>query len=160
MLAIHTNEFPKHEARRSLVYISQVDKGKPCLIGCWLVMRWLVPLPACLWCPKLSRNEGVSLFLSSVGPEGRATWAGLEVSLLDERGLWPGNWGSREGGGAWQMEAGCRWQNSSTLVHYQTDCSKGCSDQFSVANSLRHGQRLHFLIPPSRSPESHLWANP
>ena len=32
-----------------------------------------------------------SLLLSTVSRVVRATWAGLEVSLLDERGLWPGN---------------------------------------------------------------------
>ena len=32
-----------------------------------------------------------SLLLSSVSSVVRATWAGLEVSLLDERGLWPAN---------------------------------------------------------------------
>ena len=32
-----------------------------------------------------------SLFFSSVSRVVRATWAGLEVSLLDERGLWPAN---------------------------------------------------------------------
>ena len=32
-----------------------------------------------------------SLFFSSVSRVVRATWAGLEVSLLDETGLWPAN---------------------------------------------------------------------
>ena len=32
-----------------------------------------------------------SLLLSSVSSVVRAPWAGLEVSLLDERGLWPAN---------------------------------------------------------------------
>ena len=40
----------------------------------------------------------------------RATWAGLEVSLLDEPGLWPANGGSREGGGLskWRLVLGDR----------------------------------------------------
>ena len=32
-----------------------------------------------------------SLLLSTVSRVVRATWAGLEVSLLDEPGLWPAN---------------------------------------------------------------------
>ena len=32
-----------------------------------------------------------SLLLSTVSRVVRATWAGLEVSLLDERVLWPAN---------------------------------------------------------------------
>ena len=52
-----------------------------------------------------------SLLLSTVSRVVRATWAGLEVSLLDEPGLWPGNGGSREGGGLSQMETGCRGPN-------------------------------------------------
>ena len=32
-----------------------------------------------------------SLLLSTVSRVVRDTWAGLEVSLLDERGLWPAN---------------------------------------------------------------------
>ena len=90
-----------------------------------------------------------SLLLSSVSPVVRATWAGLEVSLLDERGLWPANGGSREGGGLSQMETGLRGPNPGTLSHCHSDPAEGCSDPFLDANSLRHGEaETSFLNSP------------
>ena len=90
--------------------ISQVDKHTSCLLGCWMEVGRLVSLLACLWGTQLSGISGVSL-VTSVSPVMRAPWAGLEVSLLDERGLWPANGGSREGGGLSQMETGFRGPN-------------------------------------------------
>ena len=70
--------------------ISQVDKNKSCLKGCWMEVGCLVPLLAV--CGVHSCQEfKESLLLNSVSPVVRATWAGLKVSLLDERGLWPAN---------------------------------------------------------------------
>ena len=71
-----------------MVGISQVDKKKSCLKGCWMEVGfhcWLV-------CGgQYTQEFQESLFFSSVSRVVRATWAGLEVSLLDERGLWPAN---------------------------------------------------------------------
>ena len=46
-----------------------------------------------------------SLLLSTVSRVVRATWAGLEVSLLDEPGLWPANEGleKEEGCPKWRL---------------------------------------------------------
>ena len=117
-IAMQTKQFPKNEAGIGLLDVSLVGKCKPNLIWCWLVVGWLYTLPLCLWCPQLSGNEGVSLFLSFTSLVVSATTAGLEVSLLDERGLWPANWWSREGGGVSQIESAFRWENTCTLAHY------------------------------------------
>ena len=39
-----------------------------------------------------------------------------------------------------QIETGLRRPNTCTLAHCQPDPAEGCSDWFSVANSLRHGE--------------------
>ena len=56
----------------------------------------------------MSGIVGVSHFLSSMSPGGRVSRVGLEVSLLDERGLWPASGGPREGGGVSQIETGLK----------------------------------------------------
>ena len=60
-LAIHSNKFPENEPGISLVGISQFDKKKSCLKGCWMEVGGLVPLLACLWGTQLSGIYGVSL---------------------------------------------------------------------------------------------------
>ena len=65
----------------------------------------------CLWGTQLSGIYGVSLVIFREPCGEGSPWAGLEVSLLDERGLWPANGGSREGGGLSQMETGLRGPN-------------------------------------------------
>ena len=80
-----------------------------------------------------------SLFFSSVSRVVKAICAGLEVSLLEDRGLWPGNWGSREGGGLSQMETGFTGPNPWTLSHCHSDPAERSSDTFLDANSLRPG---------------------
>jgi len=59
-------------------------------MGCWMEVGRLVALLACCGVHNCQEFKA-SLLLSSVSPVVRATWAGLEVSLLDERGLWPAN---------------------------------------------------------------------
>ena len=139
-LSIHSNKFPENEAGIWLVGISQVDKNTSCLLGCWMEVGWLVPQLACLWGTQLSGISGVSLLLLREPCGEGSPWAGLEVSLLDERGLWPANWGSREGGGLSQMAIGFRGPNPWTLSHCHSDPAEGCSDPFVDANSLRHGE--------------------
>ena len=69
-----------------LVDFSQVEKHKPCLFGCWLLVCWLGPLPAYLWCPQLSGREELSLFWSFMSPVVRASIGGSWGLFLGEEG--------------------------------------------------------------------------
>ena len=120
--------------------ISQVDNHKPCFLGCWLLMWWLGPLPACLWCPQLTGSKGGSSLWSSVSPLLRVSSGQFEVYLLVERGLWPPNWGSLAGWRLSQIETSFGWQKTCALAHCQPGPVQACSDWCLDVNSLRHGE--------------------
>ena len=69
----------------------------------------------------------------------------------------PGNQGSREGWGVSQIETCFGSQNTCTLPHCLPGTAQGCLDWFLDAiHRDMECHRLHFLNPPSTSPEIHL----
>jgi len=123
---------------------------------CWLWGWWLGLMPACLWCPQLKEGkEGLSSDLPW------ALWwglqiEGLEVSLLKGRVLWPCQMsilrrmrsvpnrdclGERKHA-LWPIVSQDLLNGAQTIV------------QLPIHGDMK-SQRLHFLNPPSMSPEIH-----
>ena len=139
------SNFTEKEAGICQVDFSQVNKHKPCLFGCCLLVCWLGPVPTCLWCPQFSGREGRSCFWTSINPVVRfsSVWSWgfplvWEWTMSCQLRFWKMLRCIPNRDWFWATENLCYGQFS------VRPCSKVLILVF-VANSMRHGESETFI---------------
>ena len=131
---------------------------KTCLSGCWMLVSWLGPLPACLWYSYIVRTgRWFSLLIFHEPCSEGFKWRVLRFRSWMRGDKGPANRWSREGWGVSLIETAFGWQKTCALAHCHPGPAQGCSACYWLPIHWDMDiHRIHFLNHPSMTPEIHL----